>query len=119
MYDEIRASVDLCHRDGTLKRAVAEDPGKFIHADAALVPMLRALRASGKKIFLLTNSLWDFTNVVMNFLVSQKAGDDKGTAFPVTQIPDDCFISQLVTVCPCIAIYSNQKGLLTSADCQE
>ena len=91
MYDEIRASVDLCHRDGTLKRAVAEDPGKFIHADAALVPMLRALRASGKKIFLLTNSLWDFTNVVMNFLVSQKAGDDKGTAFPVTQIPPYTF----------------------------
>ena len=77
MYDEIRASVDLCHRDGTLKRAVAEDPGKYIHADDALVPMLRALRASGKKVFLLTNSLWDFTNVVMNFLVADKRGDAK------------------------------------------
>ena len=77
MYDEIRASVDLCHRDGTLKRAVAEDPGKYIHADDALVPMLRALRASGKKVFLLTNSLWDFTNVVMNFLVNEKVGEDK------------------------------------------
>jgi len=77
MYDEIRASVDLCHRDGTLKRAVAEDPGKYIHADDALVPMLRTLRASGKKVFLLTNSLWDFTNVVMNFLVADKRGDAK------------------------------------------
>ena len=77
MYDEIRASVDLCHRDGTLKRAVAEDPGLYIHADDALVPMLRALRASGKKVFLLTNSLWDFTNVVMNFLVFGARGDEK------------------------------------------
>ena len=77
MYDEIRASVDLCHRDGTLKRAVAEDPGEYIHADDALVPMLRALRSSGKKVFLLTNSLWDFTNVVMNFLVAEKIGDEK------------------------------------------
>jgi HAD superfamily 5'-nucleotidase-like hydrolase len=77
MYDEIRASVDLCHRDGTLKRAVAEDPGKYIHADDALVPMLRALRASGKKVFLLTNSLWDFTNVVMNFLVADQRGEAK------------------------------------------
>jgi HAD superfamily 5'-nucleotidase-like hydrolase len=77
MYDEIRASVDLCHRDGTLKRAVAEDPGLYIHADKELVPMLRALRASGKKVFLLTNSLWDFTNVVMNFLVADRVGEEK------------------------------------------
>ena len=26
MYNEIRASVDLCHRDGTLKQSVADDP---------------------------------------------------------------------------------------------
>lgn len=77
MYDEIRASVDLCHRDGTLKRAVADDPGLYIHADKELVPMLRALRASGKKVFLLTNSLWDFTNVVMNFLVADRVGEEK------------------------------------------
>ena len=51
MYDEIRASVDLCHRDGTLKRAVAEDPGKYIHADDALVPMLRALKSFGQESF--------------------------------------------------------------------
>ena len=77
VYDEIRASVDLCHRDGTLKRAVAGNPGLYIHSDDALVPMLKALRASGKKVFLLTNSLWDFTNVVMNFLVADKKGDEK------------------------------------------
>ena len=77
MYDEIRASVDLCHRDGSLKRAVAEHPERYIHVDEALVPMLRALRESGKKTFLLTNSLWDFTNVVMNYLVHGAVGEDK------------------------------------------
>ena len=77
MYDEIRASVDLCHRDGSLKRAVAEHPERYIHPDEALVPMLRALRDSGKKTFLLTNSLWDFTNVVMNYLVHGAVGEDK------------------------------------------
>lgn len=79
MYNEIRASVDLCHRDGSLKRAVALDPAKYIHRDDALVPMLRALRASGKKTFLLTNSLWDFTNVVMNYLVADAKGEKKTT----------------------------------------
>lgn len=29
MYRDVRAAVDLCHRDGTLKRMVAQDPGKY------------------------------------------------------------------------------------------
>ena len=61
----MRAAVDLCHRDGSLKREVAADPAKFVHPDPNLVPMLEMLRASGRKLFLATNSLWDYTNVVM------------------------------------------------------
>ena len=77
IFDEIRASVDLCHRDGSLKHAVAADPGKFISKDDGLVPLLKAMRASGKQVFLLTNSLWDYTNVVMNYLVDDNVGDAK------------------------------------------
>ena len=77
MYDEIRAAVDLCHRDGSLKHAVAANPGKFMDSGEEIVPLLKALRASGKKVFLLTNSLWDYTNVVMNFLCSNKVGKEK------------------------------------------
>lgn len=36
--------------------------------------MLQQYRASGRKIFLLTNSLWDYTYVVMNYL---QGGKDK------------------------------------------
>lgn len=74
MYRDIRGAVDLCHRDGSLKRAVAEDPGKYIHADPSLVHLLELLRASGKRVFLVTNSLWDYTNVVMNYLCEGKTG---------------------------------------------
>ncbi len=28
---DVRAAVDLCHRDGSLKRSVAENPAKYIH----------------------------------------------------------------------------------------
>lgn len=28
MYKDVRAAVDLCHRDGTLKKMVAKDPKK-------------------------------------------------------------------------------------------
>ena len=33
--------------------------------------MLEGFKKAGKKVFLLTNSLWDYTQVVMNFLYNQ------------------------------------------------
>jgi len=29
MYKDVRAAVDLCHRDGTLKQMVAKDPKRW------------------------------------------------------------------------------------------
>ncbi|KAL3681953.1 hypothetical protein R1sor_024909 [Riccia sorocarpa] len=77
IYRDIRAAVDLCHRDGTLKQAVANEPAKYINEDQKLVPMLRMLRESGRLTFLVTNSLWDYTHVVMNFLFG-KCGTQGG-----------------------------------------
>jgi len=77
MFDEIRNSVDLCHRDGSLKTEVAKDPAKYIVPDESLKRLLTTLKMSGRSVFLLTNSLFDYTNVVMNFLISDKTGDAK------------------------------------------
>ena len=77
LYVDVRAAVDLCHRDGSLKQAVAKEPGKYIYYDDTLVPMLKNLRKSGKKLFVVTNSLWDYTNVVMNYLIGGKIGAEK------------------------------------------
>ncbi|XP_019711269.1 uncharacterized protein [Elaeis guineensis] len=71
MYKDVRAAVDLCHRDGTLKQMVAKDPGRYINKDSWIVPMLKMLRDSRRSTFLVTNSLWDYTNVVMNFLCAE------------------------------------------------
>ncbi|KAI5392959.1 hypothetical protein KIW84_060203 [Lathyrus oleraceus] len=68
LYKDVRNAVDLCHRDGTLKQKVATDPRRYINEDSSIVPMLKMLRDSGRATFLVTNSLWDYTNVVMNFL---------------------------------------------------
>ncbi|XP_024635198.1 cytosolic purine 5'-nucleotidase isoform X3 [Medicago truncatula] len=56
MYKDVRAAVDLCHRDGTLKQMVAKDPGRYINEDNLIVPMLEMLRESGRATFLVTNS---------------------------------------------------------------
>ncbi|CAL5349265.1 unnamed protein product [Camellia sinensis] len=56
MYKDVRAAVDLCHRDGTLKQMVAKDPKRYINEDTSIVPMLKMLRDSGRSTFLVTNS---------------------------------------------------------------
>ncbi|KAK9829767.1 hypothetical protein WJX72_007769 [[Myrmecia] bisecta] len=77
LYKDVRASVDLCHRDGSLKQAVAQDPAKYIHEDLRLAGLLETLRQSGRKLFVATNSLWDYTNVVMNYLLCGRVGNDR------------------------------------------
>jgi HAD superfamily 5'-nucleotidase-like hydrolase len=69
IYKDVRSAVDLCHRDGVIKDVVMSDPKSYIIYDEGLVPMLQRLQKSGKKVFLLTNSLWEYTNSVMNYLV--------------------------------------------------
>jgi len=76
LYTDVRRAVDWCHRDGSLKVAIAKNPAKFIHADPSLAPMLTMLRTSGRSTFIVTNSMWDYTNVVMNFLIGNKTGKD-------------------------------------------
>ncbi|GMJ15403.1 hypothetical protein like AT1G75210 [Hibiscus trionum] len=75
MYKDVRAAVDLCHRDGTLKQMVAKDPKRYINEDNLIVPMFKMLRDSGRSTFLVTNSLWDYTNIVMNFLCASRTLD--------------------------------------------
>eukprot|EP01035_Chromulina_nebulosa_P018611 gene18611-24340_t len=76
MYKDIRACVDLCHRDGVIKDTVLKDPASYIIYDENIVPMLKRIRKSGKKVFLLTNSMWEYTEKVMEFLVYGN-GDNK------------------------------------------
>lgn len=53
---------------------MAEDPGAYIIPDPGMVTMLKQYRESGRKTFLVTNSLWEYTDVVMNFLVGNTQG---------------------------------------------
>lgn len=72
IYKDVRKSVDMCHRDGSIKKQVAQNPQKYILRDPSLVPMLRNLKRSGRKVFLLTNSLWNYTDTVMKYLYGQE-----------------------------------------------
>lgn len=75
LFEDIRDSIDACHRDGSLKTIVKADLGRYIVQDPALAPTLHKLRSSGKRLFVLTNSLWDYTNAVMSFLLDGKLAE--------------------------------------------
>lgn len=75
LFDDIRAMIDECHRDGSLKSIVKADLGKYIVADPLLPPTLHKLRSSGKKLFVLTNSHWDYTDAVMSFILDGKLAE--------------------------------------------
>ncbi len=69
LYDDIRDAIDAVHRDNSLKREVRKDLGRYIFQDPELGPALHKLRSGGKKLFVLTNSAWDYTDAVMRYLL--------------------------------------------------
>src|SRR5207253_7064227 len=72
LYDDTREAIDEVHRDGSLKTELRKDLSRFINPDPELAPSLHKLRSGGKKLFILTNSLWNYTDAVMSFLLDAR-----------------------------------------------
>jgi HAD superfamily 5'-nucleotidase-like hydrolase len=77
LFGDIRTAIDEAHRDDTLKSVIKADLSAFIVKDPLLGETLHKFRSSGKKLFLLTNSLYDYTSVVMSYLL-----DGERKAYP-------------------------------------
>jgi len=73
IFDDVRACVDRAHRDGSLKKIIMEDLGRYFMPEPDLAATLLRFRALGKKVFLLTNSEADYTQAVMNHLLGREA----------------------------------------------
>lgn len=69
LNDDIREAIDTVHRDNSLKTLIRKEISKYIFKDEELGPALHKLRSGGKRLFVLTNSLWDYTNAVMSYLL--------------------------------------------------
>src|SRR5450432_846669 len=77
LFGDIRTAIDEAHRDDTLKSVIKADLAAYIVKDPLLGEVLHKFRSSGKKLFLLTNSLYDYTTVVMSYLL-----DGERKAYP-------------------------------------
>lgn len=72
LFDDIRTSIDICHRDGSLKKIIKQDLATYIEVDPELPQTLHKLRSANKRLFVLTNSEWDYTEAVMSFMLDNK-----------------------------------------------
>jgi HAD superfamily 5'-nucleotidase-like hydrolase len=68
-FTDIRECIDEAHRDGTILDTVSADLPRYIRRDASLAPTLHKFRSAGKKLFLLTNSRWSYTDKMMTYLL--------------------------------------------------
>jgi HAD superfamily 5'-nucleotidase-like hydrolase len=71
-WADVRNAIDQAHQDESIKQAIKADPARFFQSDPELAPTLHKLRSGGKKLFLLTNSYYPYTEAVMSFLLDDK-----------------------------------------------
>lgn len=75
LFTDIRSAIDECHRDDSLKAVIKADFDRFVEVDPDLPMCLHKLRSSGKRVFLLTNSFWDYTNAAMTHLLNGRLAE--------------------------------------------
>jgi HAD superfamily 5'-nucleotidase-like hydrolase len=69
LFTDIRECIDEAHRDGTILDEVNRNLPRYVERDPMLAQTLHKLRSAGKKLFLLTNSRWAYTDKMMTYLL--------------------------------------------------
>ncbi len=71
IYEIVRASLDATHMEGELKAEIVAAPEKYVDLDPEVPLALLDLRHSGKKLILVTNSEWTYTNAMMTYTMER------------------------------------------------
>jgi HAD superfamily 5'-nucleotidase-like hydrolase len=75
LFDDIRECIDEAHRDGSIVDEIARDLPRFVARDPELAGALLKHRSAGKRLFLLTNSRWGYTDNMMRYLLDGQLGE--------------------------------------------
>ncbi len=65
LYHAVNQALDLSHAPGRIKAEIALRPDDFVEPDPDVVTTLLDQRAAGKKVLLITNSEWRYTQQMM------------------------------------------------------
>jgi 5'-nucleotidase len=69
LFDDLRAAIDWVHAHGALKQRVVDDLPRYLNRDPELGLALARLALGGRKLFLLTNSDWDYAAAISSYLL--------------------------------------------------
>lgn len=86
MTVDIKAMLDLCHSDGTLKGEVAKNLEAYIIQDPELAPLLERYKEFGKKLVVITNSDFQYTQTLLSHCLNPflKKHKDWSELFEIT-----------------------------------
>ena len=76
LHEEVRTALDRTHMEGTVKARIIADPAAFVDHDPDTPLALLDQRRAGKKLLLITNSEWYFTQSMMRFAFDRFLPDD-------------------------------------------
>jgi 5'-nucleotidase len=79
-WNSVRDAIDEAHQDDTIKSWIKADVGAYFDKDPDLAATLHKLRSAGKKLFVLTNSYFPYTDAVMSYLLDGEADGYDGWA---------------------------------------
>jgi len=72
IFRDIRVAIDSVHADGTLKRKIIADPEPFIPKDPTIALTLQKMALGGRKILLITNSEWYYTDALCSYIFDKE-----------------------------------------------
>lgn len=70
MADDVTYAVDLAHRDGSLKDAVAKNLDHYIIKDETIVKVLERFKVYNKKLWIITNSDFKYTKLLLDYSIN-------------------------------------------------
>jgi HAD superfamily 5'-nucleotidase-like hydrolase len=70
MEQDVLEALDISHRDGSLKGEVRKNVAKYILPDPESVAALENFKSYGKKLWVVTNSDYDYTRLLLDFAIT-------------------------------------------------
>ncbi len=71
LYRRVRKEMDEAHLEGELKAAIAAAPGIYVERDPDLPLALLDQREAGKRLMLITNSDWEYTDRMLAYALGE------------------------------------------------
>jgi 5'-nucleotidase len=74
LYQQVKLNLDGAHVEGQLKAEILADPGRYVAGDNELPLTLLDQKHAGKRLFLLTNSDWSYTDAMLTHAFNRHLG---------------------------------------------